>query len=793
MSTALISHATDAEEGCPAPDVSRDATDRRRIERRWLLLIFLIACALRLFYLAYFAPAPLQFDQSSYCGVALWVSGQVERDDRSTEKARYYFGSRGPGYPAFLGVLFSLLPFECWPSHVWLLRSVQAVMGALTCVLVYLVGKRVASHRAGIIAALLTAAYPALIVYTGHALSENLAIFLQMMMLAALLRGLQTGRWAWLLLGGLVAVCAVLSRSTLLPSVPFLVAGILLTGPSRSRRRRIGLTAAFAVPLFLGLAAWRAGAARLGVDSVVGSRGVERMLEVMNKACDPDFVGWYPDKGSLKGMGDRWLDEVPLLYPVAVALDLVFSHVWYAETLWLGFQHAPDAVMHAIKRTLVILGIAGLGLAFIRWRQWGLLLLLIPPFAVMWIKWIELRHALPFMPIVFLLAAFFIDNAWSWVRPRARVSRAARMPVPSRRYATGDLYATSATDSFSAQTFAEGPRPRTSVLLTIGLAATLFVWFACPLAHLATPLPEAHPFTLAVLSTILVLGLDFGWGVIVLLLARPTLGTPRAAIVGLVPAVIFALLLASHAYTGSDPCWRAWTVDLRLPARQEIRIPNPIRQDEVVSAYWLIDLKTDEARPPLKFSVNNKPRPLFGGRPASEALITQSGHNDQLMPGWVEGLYPRVAFHHPLRTYQQWWLLPADLVDIASRNVVVIDIALDTGLLTDDDVPDVYVGGTFVNPDGVIHGPTLRRSLYRWLVLKDWRLRQPLELTSDLVKSRFGDPDAGSFDARATNWKRMELARSIEKTFLSRELDRNRARFNIHLWVRFKDGRKVLY
>ncbi len=732
------------------------AVRARRVERRWLAALFLAAWCVRLFYVALGTPVPVIYDQNSYCGTGLWISGPAERTEARTDRARYYFATRGPGYPAFLAAVFSPLPRASWPSHVWLVRFVQSVIGAATCVLVYLVGRRIASRRTGAIAAGICVLYPTLVVYSSHLLSETLAIFLQMLALALVLRGLDCGRWAWFLLGGLAASCAALTRSTLLPALPFLILGLLLCGPSRRWLRRLALAGVVTLTLVVSLGAWKLAASRLGVDSMVGSRGVQHMLKVMSEACDPTFVGWCPDKGSLAGRGEPWRDKVPGLYPVAAACNLIFVHLWRAETLWLGVQRVPEVWLHLLQRVVVIVGLGGLGLACLRWRRWGLVLLMIPPFAAMWVKWIELRHALPFMPFVFLLAGLFIDNVWDWLK-------------------TGQ-------DRLSVAAVVLG-----------GSALTVLVWAGAHLPYLAVLFPAAHPFTLAQTATLLIVVLAFVWGLIVSWLAKPTLGGLRATTAGLIPPIVFALLFGSYTYVASDPGWRAWTTDLRLPARQEIRFREQLRPDEVSSAYWLIDLQAAARHPLIKVRVNDQPRVLFDGKPLRDVMLPQSALTDEAMPGYLRNVYPALAFYRMLHEYQQWWLVPAEVADISDRDAVTLDVALDTGLLTDRNVPAVRIGGTFINPDGVCYGPSLRHSLYRWIVMKDWRLREPLTLASRRVQSRFTHPDPDTFDPRAKQWHEGVLGRSIHKMLLSRELNRSRARFNIHLWVRFADGRVALY
>jgi len=78
---------------------------------------------------------------------------------------------RAPGYIFLLTGIFSV-----FGKSIAAVRVIQAVMGALTCVLIYKTGKKIFTETTGRIAGVLTVLYPYLIAYRGPD-ERNLAHF----------------------------------------------------------------------------------------------------------------------------------------------------------------------------------------------------------------------------------------------------------------------------------------------------------------------------------------------------------------------------------------------------------------------------------------------------------------------------------------------------------------------------------------------------------------------------------------------------------------------------------------
>ncbi|HEV8540603.1 MAG TPA: glycosyltransferase family 39 protein [Nitrospiraceae bacterium] len=107
--------------------------------------------------------------------------------------------SRPPGYPFFLAALYMIF------GHSYAaVKIVQSLLGALTCLMIFLIGQRLFSRRVGVIAATLATVYPFLVLYAGFLLSETLFVFLSTVFLYVLVRLRERYASQWIALGGLV-------------------------------------------------------------------------------------------------------------------------------------------------------------------------------------------------------------------------------------------------------------------------------------------------------------------------------------------------------------------------------------------------------------------------------------------------------------------------------------------------------------------------------------------------------------------------------------------------------------
>jgi 4-amino-4-deoxy-L-arabinose transferase-like glycosyltransferase len=123
-----------------------------------------------------------------------------------------------PGYPLLLGAIYAI----CGHSYA-AVKMVQSVLGALTCVLILMIGERLFERRVGVIAAAIAACYPFLVFYTGILMSETLFVFLSTSFMYALVRLREAHTGLWVVFAGMILGMMNLTRpvTLLLPAVLF--------------------------------------------------------------------------------------------------------------------------------------------------------------------------------------------------------------------------------------------------------------------------------------------------------------------------------------------------------------------------------------------------------------------------------------------------------------------------------------------------------------------------------------------------------------------------------------------
>jgi len=101
---------------------------------------------------------------------------------------------RAPLYPYFLALIYSLF------GHSYLApRILQFLIGSLSVVLIYFLGKRTFGPAVGRIAAVLAAVYGTFIYFEGELLIPVLIIFLDLLLILAILSTEERpGGWRWL-------------------------------------------------------------------------------------------------------------------------------------------------------------------------------------------------------------------------------------------------------------------------------------------------------------------------------------------------------------------------------------------------------------------------------------------------------------------------------------------------------------------------------------------------------------------------------------------------------------------
>jgi 4-amino-4-deoxy-L-arabinose transferase-like glycosyltransferase len=122
-------------------------------------------------------------------------------------------------YPLFLAGIYSLVG----PSIV-VAKIVQALLGCLTCLLTYVLGRRLFGRTVGLVAACIIALYGPLIFFELELLATGWATLWSVVLLLLLIGVSKRPTWGACLALGLAGALSVLTRTTF---VPFLLAGFV--------------------------------------------------------------------------------------------------------------------------------------------------------------------------------------------------------------------------------------------------------------------------------------------------------------------------------------------------------------------------------------------------------------------------------------------------------------------------------------------------------------------------------------------------------------------------------------
>jgi len=198
-----------------------DSMNRR--DFRFLAVILLVAALLRGWYLWEVTGAPdfraLQQDLEvqDYQARAM-LSGDwtppSHRQDPEINVTPYY---RPPGYPWLLAAIYA-----CTGGSYLAPRVLNSILGLLTIVLVYRLGRAVGERRIGLMAAGLLAVYWGAIYYEGEVNDPAVFVFLIPCLLLTLRRWAISGRIRWASLAGLITGFYAIMRPNILLFGPFM-------------------------------------------------------------------------------------------------------------------------------------------------------------------------------------------------------------------------------------------------------------------------------------------------------------------------------------------------------------------------------------------------------------------------------------------------------------------------------------------------------------------------------------------------------------------------------------------
>lgn len=306
---------------------------------RWLFVLFGVSFALKLLYVIQSADAlhvavPIM-DSEYYDRMAQRIlEGQVAQD-------RAFF--MGPLYPYFLAVVYAVLGHS-----IAAVRIIQAVGGAATVVMAYLLGVRFFRPTIAFVAAVMLLFYGTATFFEGQLLMTWLGTFLNMALLLTLTREKESP-WKYVLAGALLGLSA-LARANVLVMLPVVLMWFFMRRDAR-RVRHAGLFTAAMVIAILPVTVHNIVASKSFVP-VTSNGGVN--FYIGNSAQATGI--FYPPKG-INIVDDESIERHVERLVGREMTDAELSRYWYDESFaYIRSNPAPYARLLARKTAMFFNG-----------------------------------------------------------------------------------------------------------------------------------------------------------------------------------------------------------------------------------------------------------------------------------------------------------------------------------------------------------------------------------------------------------------------------------------------------
>ena len=416
---------------------------REETAARWLAVILLGSLALRLGLAFATASLPPRIvDEQHYVSLAhsLATGHGFNFPNGPTSL-------RPPLYPWLVSTIWRAVGAE----SLLAIRLVQAVLGVVTGLLAYRIGKDVFGEKAGLWAAGLTSAYPALVVAQVFVLTETLFALLVAATMAMVLSVLQRPRVASAIAAGVLLGAAALTRS-ILYLYPVVLVPLLVVWMRAPLARRLAVAAAFCAGYLAIVTPWAMRNTHLQrVPVIVDTMGGmnlrmgnyeftphDRMWDAVGQEGERSWIVGLPEhppEGGTwtEGQKERWARGRAVAFMTAHPLltawrsSIKFGDFWALDRDFLaGVQRglfAPPPVVTVIAGGLLAAAFpAALALAILGvWRvpsrdvHGKVILLLTVAFvcALHTIVFAHPRYRLPLMPLVLVFSgAAIASGAW---------------------------------------------------------------------------------------------------------------------------------------------------------------------------------------------------------------------------------------------------------------------------------------------------------------------------------------------------------------------------------------------
>lgn len=398
-------------------------------------VILLLSLAVRLHYIVSVNVVPLS-DMADYNMRAMTLLTQHTFQTGSILGATY----RPPGYILFLAGIYQI-----FGHHLKVVYFIQALLSVASLYAIYLLGAKVFNKETGLLALFLSSLYIPFIAYTGILLSESLFLFLFLYGVYAFIKGVETKKTGWFILGGLLIGYAALTRSLAL-LVPILFFGWWVWQKGKGVLQASSIKNGLIFLLFMGLviAPWTVRNYMeqkslvlvdtiSGLNLLIGNNDFATgkftndivKIPAFNQAKREGATDAERDQ-MMKNAAIQWIMEHPGKFSdlslARLGMYLTISKDWVSIPYhWERIPFYSDGYEQFTYWILIGLGLMGMVWVLIKKRS-ALLIVGIAGyfFAVLSVFYFQTRYRLPAMPFVILLAACVLMQGKELVKSKIK-------------------------------------------------------------------------------------------------------------------------------------------------------------------------------------------------------------------------------------------------------------------------------------------------------------------------------------------------------------------------------------
>lgn len=344
-----------------------------------------------------------------------------------------------PLYPYFLGLIYSL-----FGHNLFIVVLVQGIIGSVTALLVFLIGKRLVNIHVGIIAGMLWSFHPPIIFHEGLLLKEGIAVFLSTLSIYTLIVARGTGNLRHWFLGGLVVALSALTRGNILFVIPFIFLWIIY----EYRMDFVNSSLFFLLGLLMLLLPIAARNKVIGGEFVLTTYAAGSNFYLGNNVTSrgsytptPEFTQMEPThmredfaKEAMRLTGKKMSNSEVSKFWFKKGMDFILenpmSYIWLqyqkVELLFNKSEVSDNYSYYYFKRFSTILsyspasfwliaslGILGMVLSINKWRELSLLYVFVIFYSMsLVVFFVNTRYRLPTTPALAIFAAQAIYSIW---------------------------------------------------------------------------------------------------------------------------------------------------------------------------------------------------------------------------------------------------------------------------------------------------------------------------------------------------------------------------------------------